>query len=200
MSMIPKTIHGLTPFDCISAMQKFIRRGMEREAMEVACEMGHTSKAFATWAAGRLEVISHEDVGLACPEVIPLVKTCVEQAAAWYDADKLGKWRMPIGTAIRALCRAPKSREGDHFQAAVGLRSELEGHVPEIPDWVYDQHTYRGKAKGRGLDYFREESTRLVPAPAEKDAYEDEAYRLWEKKRNDGGPAPRAVKRKPELF
>ena len=161
-------------------MQKFIRRGMEREAMEMACEMGHTSKQFASWAAGRLEIISHEDIGLAAPEVITLVATCCEQSRNWYDPAKLGKWRLPIGTAIRALCRAAKSREGDHFQAAVGLRSPLEGYVPEIPDWANDQHTIKGKAKGRGLDYFRSVSTKLVPPQAGKDEYEDEAYRLWE--------------------
>jgi replication-associated recombination protein RarA len=188
MTMIPKTIHGMSPHDCISSLQKFIRRGLEREAMEMACEMGHTSKAFGTWLTNRLEIISHEDIGLACPSVIPLVHTCCEQARDWYNPDKLGQWRMAVGTAIRALCRAPKSREGDHFQAAVGLRSQLEGYTPQVPEWTCDQHTSRDKALGRGLEYFRTESTRLVPEPAEKDPYEDEAYRLWELKR--GGAKP----------
>jgi len=109
------------------------------------------------------------------------------------QAEKLGQWRMPVGTAIRAMCRAPKSREGDHFQAAVGLRSQLESYTPDVPDWTCDQHTNRGKALGRGLDYFRAESTKLVPAPAEKDPYEDEAYRLWELKRK--GVQPTAATR-----
>jgi replication-associated recombination protein RarA len=180
--MIPRTTHNLNPFECLSAMQKFIRRGLEREAMEVAVEMGHTSKGFATWVANRLEIISHEDIGLAAPEIIPLVRTCCEQAREWWDSNKLGQWRMAIGTAIRAMCRAAKSREGDHFQAAIGLRSQLEEYTPEIPDWVQDQHTQRGRAKGRGLKYFREVSTKLEP-PAEPDEYEDEAYRLWALKR-----------------
>jgi hypothetical protein len=47
---------------------------------------------------------------------------------------------------------------------------------------VFDQHTQKGKAMGRGLKYFREESTKLVPKPKRKDKYEDEAYRLWELK------------------
>jgi len=188
MNMIPKTIHGMSPHDCISSLQKFIRRGLEREAMEMACEMGHTSKAFGTWLTNRLEIISHEDIGLACPNIITLVHTCCEQAREWYNPDKLGQWRMAVGTAIRAMCRAPKSREGDHFQAAVGLRSQLEGYTPEVPDWTCDQHTARGKALGRGLDYFRTESTKLVPAPDGKDPYEDEAYRLWELKRRGVQP------------
>ena len=31
--MIPATRNGLDPFVCLSALQKCIRRGMEREAM-----------------------------------------------------------------------------------------------------------------------------------------------------------------------
>lgn len=179
--MILKTVHGLDAHTCISAMQKFIRRGMERQAMEMAVELGHTSKGFATWVANRLEVISHEDIGLAEPQIIVLVHTSCEQARRWYEPDRLGMWRMAIGTAIRAMCRAKKSREGDHFQAAIGLRAELEGYVPDVPDWCCDGHTRRGKSKGRGVDYFRTVSTQLVP-PAEPDQYETEAYRLWRMK------------------
>jgi hypothetical protein len=32
---------------------------------------------------------------------------------------------------------------------------------------------------GRGLEHFRNESTKLVPSPKELDRYEEEAYRLW---------------------
>jgi hypothetical protein len=59
------------------------------------------------------------------------------------------------------------------------LRSQLEDFRPEIPDWCYDQHTIKGKAKGRSVDYFRSVSTKLVPAPKKPDDYEAEAYRLW---------------------
>lgn len=154
-------------------------QGKHGRQAAVRCLGGRDLCAFA---------LHHEDIGLACPNIITLVHTCCEQAREWYNPDKLGQWRMAVGTAIRAMCRAPKSREGDHFQAAVGLRNQLEGYTPEVPDWTCDQHTARGKALGRGLDYFRTESTKLVPAPAEKDPYEDEAYRLWELKRKGVQP------------
>lgn len=174
---------------CVSAMQKCIRRGLEREAMEFACELLHTSKAFNTMVCNRLEIISHEDIdSIANPEVIPYVRAAAEQARAWYNPEKLGKSRMPIGNAIRLMCRAAKSREGDHFQAAIGLRSLLEGFAPKVPDWAHDQHTYEGRKKGRGIEYFRTESTKLVPA-AKPDEYETEAYRLWVLKENGGGKA-----------
>ena len=44
--MIPATVHGLPAMACVSAMQKAIRRGLEKEAMEFAVELMHTSKAF----------------------------------------------------------------------------------------------------------------------------------------------------------
>ena len=70
----------------------------------------------------------------------------------------------------------------DHFAAAIGLRSILEGYVPDVPDWANDQHTMKGKAMGRGLDHFREQGAKLIPPPTEPDPYIEEAYRLWKLK------------------
>jgi replication-associated recombination protein RarA len=185
--MIPDTKNGLPAMACVSAMQKAIRRGLEREAMEFAVELMHTSKAFHSMVTKRLQIISHEDIDTGSqPHVVPFVKAACEQAMAWYDPEKLGGSRMAIGNAIRMMARARKSREGDHFAAAIGLRSLLEDFVPAIPDWANDQHTLAGRKLGRGLDHFREEGARLVPPPAMKDAYEDEAYRLWALKQQRG--------------
>src|SRR5690606_12869992 len=181
--MIPNTKNGLPAMGCLSAMQKCIRRGMEMEAMSFAVELHHTSKNFASMVCNRLEIISHEDIdSMAAPWVIPYVRASCEQARAWYDPEKLGKSRMAIGNCIRLMCRAPKSRQGDHFHVVAGLQAQLEGFVPAIPDWANDQHTLAGKRAGRGLDYFRAESAKLSPAPVEPDPYEVEAYRLWELK------------------
>lgn len=190
--MIPNTRNNLPAMGCLSAMQKCIRRGLEMEAMQFAVELHTTSKNFAAMVCNRLEIISHEDIdSMVAPWVIPYVRASCEQARAWYDPEKLGKSRMAIGNCIRLMCRAPKSRQGDHFHVVAGLRSILEGFVPTIPDWADDQHTLRGKRLGRGLQYFRDESTKLHPAPAEADPYEDEAYRLWDLKqrqaRRQGG-------------
>jgi len=167
---------------CVSAMQKSIRRGLEREAMQFAVELMHTSLAFNTMVCNRLEYISHEDIDTAAaPHIVPFVKAACDQARAWYKGheENPGHSRMAVGNAIRAMCRAPKSREGDHFQAAIGLASLLEGFKPEIPDWANDGHTLAGRRLGRGLEFFRTESTRLEPPQATPDAYEEEAYRLW---------------------
>jgi replication-associated recombination protein RarA len=91
---------------CVSAMQKAIRRGMEREAMEFAVELMHTSKAVHSMVCKRLEIISHEDIDTqADPAIVPFVATAVAQAMKWYDAEKLGASRMAIGNANRKLTR-----------------------------------------------------------------------------------------------
>lgn len=190
---MPRTIHGLSAMATVSAMQKCIRRGLEREAMEFAAELIHSSKAFFTMTCNRLEVITHEDLDAqAAPWVVPFVAAAVAQAKQRYDVEKPGEARLMIGNAIRMMCRSPKSRAGCHFAAAIGLRSALEHYAPTIPDWAHDQHTYEGKRMGRGIDYFRAESAKLVHEPDEPDPYIEEAYRLWKlkEKRGKRGQAP----------
>lgn len=177
--MIPPTKNGLPAMACISAMQKCIRRNMEREAMEFAVELIHTSKGFCSMVANRLEVISHEDIdAIEQPHIVSFVAAAAAQARAWYDADEPGKSRMALGNAIRLMCRAKKSREGDHFGIVFGFRALYEGFKPEIPDWANDKHTLAGKRLGRGFEHFRTEGAKLIPPPEREDDYEDEAYRL----------------------
>lgn len=177
--MIPDTKSGLPAMACVSAMQKAIRRGMEREAMEFAVELIHTSKAFHSMVCNRLEVICHEDLDtIAAPWVVPFVATALAQSRERYSKS-IGEARLMVGNAIRMMCRSPKSRAGCHFAAAIGLRSSLEDFAPTIPSWANDQHTLAGKKLGRGLDHFRDEGAKLVPPPTGDDPYEEEAYRLW---------------------
>jgi hypothetical protein len=90
---------------------------------------------------------------------------------------------MPIGNAIRALCRGAKSREGDHCQAVVGGQALFDGIPPEIPDYALDGHTRTGKKLGRGPEFFREVSCKLVPKPKQRDPYEDEAHAFFARRR-----------------
>jgi replication-associated recombination protein RarA len=152
---------------------------MEREAMEFAVELMHSGKAFHSMVCNRLEVICHEDLDtLAAPHVFPFVAASLAASRDRYSKS-IGEARLMVGSAIRAMCRSPKSRAGCHRAAAISLRSMLEDFAPEIPDWALDMHTMKGKAMGRGLDHFREEGAKLVPPPTGDDPYEDEAYRLW---------------------
>ena len=181
--MIPDTKNGLPAMACVSAMQKCIRRGMEREAMEFAVELIHTSKAFHSMVCNRLEVICHEDLDtLAAPHVFPFVAASLA-ASRERNSKSIGEARLMVGNVIRMMCRSPKSRAGCHLVAAIGLRSLLEGYAPTIPDWACDMHTMKSRAMSRGLDHFRKEGAKLAPPPIGDDPYEDEAYRLWAIKR-----------------
>jgi replication-associated recombination protein RarA len=172
---ISNTINNVGPFEVISAIQKYIRRGMEAEAFELACEMIETSKGYTTWLLNRLQVISHEDIGLANPQLLILVATCCEQANRLYKPDKTGPVKMIVGTMIRAMCRSPKSREGDHFMG-IAMKHKRQQTAPVIQEWTYDHHSVKGRQLGRGVDYFREVSTQLVPPQDAADQYEKLFY------------------------
>jgi len=149
----------------------------------------------------RLEVTSHEDIDChQAPHVVPFVNICCRQAKEWYDADleKIGRARMIIGNAIRIMARALKSRMGDHFQAAVGLRNLLEYEAPEVPDFALDRHTQRGRRMGRGLAHFRTDGAVLVPEPATDNPYVEEAYRLWNLRQSGGQLELGAAAKKPD--
>jgi replication-associated recombination protein RarA len=177
--MIPATKNGLNAMSCISALQKCIRRGLEREAMEFAVELIHSGKSFHSMVCNRLEVICHEDLDtLAAPHVFPFVVASLAASRERYSKS-IGEARLIVGNCIRMMARAPKSRAGCHFGAAIGLRSMLEDFAPTIPDYALDMHTVKGKAMGRGLDHFRSDGAKLIPPPTDADEYEDEAYRLW---------------------
>ena len=123
--------------------------------MEFAVELMHTSKAFHSMVCNRLEVICHEDLDtLAAPHVFPFVAASLAASRDRYSKS-IGEDRLMVGNAIRMMARAPKSRAGCHFAAAIKLRSMLEDFAPTIPDWANDQHTM--KRKPSGADHLKPE-------------------------------------------
>jgi replication-associated recombination protein RarA len=186
--MVPRTINGMDSFECVSAMQKCIRRGLERDAMLFAMEMCLSSKAFFTRALNRLFVIAHEDIGLADMQSVTFAVVNLEACRGMYDPEKAGRYALALGNAIRALCRANKSREGDWF-GIVAIRSIRGGKKPEVQDWMLDMHTRRGKQMGRGLDHFLNDGMVLHPAPERPEPYELEAIELLRAPVGDGGGA-----------
>lgn len=185
MSRMPRTINGLDAFEVMSALQKHCRRGEEWDALHCLAELVHTSKSFHTMACNRLEVIAHEDIGLAAPQVVMFVAHCVDHSKRCYAEGSGGKprqgWRLSLANAVLALCRAPKSGEADHAIGAVMQPAEWYGKAPQIPDCALDMHTHRGKKMGRGLSHFISEGSLRLPHPKPNDFepvcwYEREAH------------------------
>lgn len=167
------TTNGYEPFEVVSAIQKCIRRGLEREAMLWCIEMATTSKMHYSWMLNRLQVIAHEDIGLANPQAVTFVMETVRVAKEYYQ--KQG-WRIMFGNIVRILCRSIKSREGDHFVWVTLDEYDTTG-PGEIPDVALDKHTQRGQRMGRGMEHFLTEGTRLDNTSPD-DLYREEAYRL----------------------
>ncbi len=179
MGGVPNTLNGLSPYDCVSALQKHIRRSEETQAYLVACEMLNSSGNLPQWMLGRLLVISHEDIdAVASPHVVPFVAASVAQATEWVRKKKKGEAALAVANAIRVLCHAKKSRVADHWAMIWYERNAQGARIPEIPDYAYDMHTRRGKEMGRGLDHFYEEAAKLFDVDGTEvspDPWRDEA-------------------------
>ena len=99
-------------------------------------------------ACRRLMVIAAEDVGLAYPPALQIVKACVDMA------NQLGmpEARIPLADAAILLATAPKSNSGITAIDAA-LADIRAGKSGEVPAYLKDAH-YAGAAKlGRGLTY-----------------------------------------------
>lgn len=96
----------------------------------------------------RLMVIASEDIGLAYPQALPIVKACVDMA------NQLGlpEARIPLSDAAILLATAPKSNSGINAVDAA-LADIRAGKSGDVPAHLKDCH-YSGAAKlGRGLTY-----------------------------------------------
>lgn len=177
--MMPRTRNNLSASEVISGLQKHIRRSEEEPAMQAAAELLYSgNKMLVGWLLNRLEVISHEDIGIANPQAVIFTATTVAQIRELLKSKKDDRASLYVANIILLLCRSPKSRLGDHFQAACGKPVKL-GTPYEVPEYAFDKHTIRGRKMNRGLAHFRESSAQLSPLSDVDDQYEDRAYEVW---------------------
>jgi replication-associated recombination protein RarA len=154
---MPQTKRGYDIYELLSALQKDIRRGNEYEAMFWAAEL-ESFNAKTLW--NRLRVIASEDIGVA-NAIAPLIIDILEKE--YDDATRRGNIsaRLFPTHAVLFLARSPKSRTVDDLLNVVYGEIQHEDKKLPIPDYALDMHTLRGKEKGRGLDYFFNESVKL---------------------------------------
>ena len=166
------TASGYRYDETISALQKTIRRGDEVSAMYWAIEL---EREFHNELWNRLEVISHEDIGITSMDVIMFVRTCKTQYLEFHDRGS-GSRRLMLSNAILAMCRAEKTRVADHFNISSYRRTEEDRQ--DIPDFAKDVHTRSGEQLGRGWDHFFTECTYLKAGlKPDEDPYKAEAIR-----------------------
>jgi len=173
------------PFDEVtSALQKSIRRGLEEEAMFWAAEL---ETRYQDYLWKRLQVISVEDIGIADPQVVLYVaemRRIYQEIRKEYDKEpkkKSRSFRMALGNAILAMCRAKKSRIGDEFQIVIYGRREAGWKLP-VPDYALDRHTSRGRGMRRGQEHFWSEGVKLSNESKLENPYSGEAVSIRTKK------------------
>ena len=124
---------GDAHYDLLSALQKSIR-GSDPDA---AChylarllEVGQMQSA-----CRRLMVIAAEDVGLAYPQIIPIVKACVDMALML----GMPEARIPLGDAAVLMATSPKSNTG-HIALDSALADVRKGKSGDFPRHLQNMH------------------------------------------------------------
>lgn len=90
-------------YDILSALQKSIRGSDENAALHYAARLMEAGDIISL--SRRLLVIAAEDIGLAYPQAISIVKSCVDSAMQL----GLPEARIPLAEAVILLATAPKS-------------------------------------------------------------------------------------------
>ena len=124
---------GDNHYDLLSALQKSIR-GSDPDAAchYLACllEAGQMQSA-----CRRLMVTAAEDVGLAYPQIIPIVKSCVDMALML----GMPEARIPLGDAAVLMATSPKSNSG-HLALDAALSDVQKGKAGPFPRHLQNVH------------------------------------------------------------
>lgn len=177
-----QTLGGYPLDEAVSALQKCIRRGLEKQSMFWALELnGRYSKYL--WR--RLVAIVVEDIGMANMELVGVILSLRMQVEDLRKISKVGDYTLnALAFAILAMARSPKSRESDVFMNEVLRDIRNKRADISVPDFALDMHTKRGRQMGRGADHFWEHG-----AHVENEAYPS-AYTGYDPDEGDGWKNP----------
>ncbi|MCH5204890.1 MAG: replication-associated recombination protein A [Oscillospiraceae bacterium] len=120
-------------YDLLSALQKSIRGSDENAALHYAARLIDAGDIISL--SRRLLVIAAEDIGLAYPQAIPIVKACVDSAMQL----GLPEARIPLGDAVILLATSPKSNSGYNAINAA-LADVQNGAVGDFPRHLQNKH------------------------------------------------------------
>lgn len=137
---------GDNHYDILSAFQKSIRGSDADAAIHYMARLIAAGDMISV--CRRLMVIACEDIGLAYPQAVSIVKSCVDCAFQL----GLPEARIPLAEAVILLATAPKSNSA--ICAIDDALADIErGNCGEIPLHLKDSH-YKGAAEmGRGIEY-----------------------------------------------
>ena len=120
-------------YDILSALQKSIRGSDPDAACHYLARLLEAGDLIS--ACRRLMVIACEDVGLAYPQVIPIVKACVDAA----NMLGLPEARIPLGDAAVLMATAPKSNSA-HIALDEAMADVRTGKTGDYPRHLQNKH------------------------------------------------------------
>ena len=124
---------GDNHYDLLSALQKSIRGSDPDAACHYLARLLEAGQMQS--ACRRLMVIAAEDVGLAHPQIIPIVNAAVDMAL------KLGmpEARIPLGDVAVLMATSPKSNTG-HIALDMALEDVRKGKGGDFPRHLQNMH------------------------------------------------------------
>lgn len=137
---------GDTHYDILSAYQKSMRGSDPDAALHYLARLLEAGDLPS--ATRRLMVCAAEDVGLAYPQILPIVKAAVDMALMV----GLPEARIPLADAVVLVCLAPKSNSGE---AAIdkAMQDVAAGKNGNIPRELQNKHFDGEDAAVKGQNY-----------------------------------------------
>lgn len=133
-------------YDIISAYQKSMRGSDPDAALHYLARLLHAGDLPS--ACRRLMVCACEDVGLAYPQIIPIVKACVDIA----QAVGLPEAKLPLADAVLLVSLAPKSNSG-HDAIMAAMADVEKGRAGSVPRNLQNKHFDGADNKNPGQFY-----------------------------------------------
>ena len=124
---------GDNHYDLLSALQKSIRGSDPDAAIHYLAKLLVAGDLLSP--CRRLLVIAAEDIGLAYPQAIPIVKACVDAALQI----GLPEARLPLADAAILLATAPKSNTG-HNAIIAAMEDVEKGRTGDVPRHLQNVH------------------------------------------------------------
>ncbi|MBQ6601521.1 MAG: replication-associated recombination protein A [Clostridia bacterium] len=131
-------------YDILSAFQKSMRGSDADAALHYLARLLEAGDLPS--ATRRLLVCANEDVGLAYPMIIPIVKAAVDTALMV----GLPEARIPLANAVVLVCNSPKSNSAylAYDAAAADIRSGNSGPIPrQLQNKHYDGEDNQNKGQ-----------------------------------------------------
>ena len=134
-------------YDILSALQKSIRGSDPDAACHYLARLLEAGDLIS--ACRRLMVIACEDVGLPYPQIIPIVKACVDAA----NLLGLPEARIPLGDAAVLMATAPKSNSA-HIALDHAMADVRAGKTGDYPRHLQNRHAdSAGQEREQGYRY-----------------------------------------------